>query len=158
FDEETGELRLAKRIAQIPDTPGEPRFGPADHRSAAADRNGNLYWIADGRDQLLVQSAGSLANGLFWPRESNGADGGSTFADFQDEPVEPVVFHAVAITADDYLLAGFEGASRAGLLRFDLVGGGAPERFPLPEGMTADDLAAACCAGAWMLDRGAKRL
>jgi phage tail-like protein len=158
FDEETAELRLAKRIAEIPDTPGEPRFTSADHRSATADRNGNLYWIADGRDQLIVQSVADQANSLFWPRQSARPTSRSNFIDYRDPDIEALLFHAVVVTADDYLLASFESGSQAALLRFDLVGGGAPECFSLPEGVSADDLAAARFGGAWLLDRTAKQL
>ncbi|MFL6729684.1 MAG: phage tail protein [Sphingomicrobium sp.] len=158
LDEESRALRLAKRVAEIPDTPGERHFRPSDHRPAAADRNSNLYWIADGRDQLLVRSVGSRKISALWPLETPRPIS-RTFVDYEDPPGEPLAIRSLAVTSDDYLVGAVDYAgTRTELIRFDLVGGGAPERFQLPSGISVDDLAPSSGGGVWLLDRTAGRL
>ncbi|HEX6661855.1 MAG TPA: phage tail protein [Sphingomicrobium sp.] len=158
LDAKSSELRLAEMLAEIPDTPGERRFSAADHRAAAADRNGSLYWIADDRERLLVRSAGSQAISTFWPREEPRPAGDRIFADQEDSVAEQLEMRSVAVSADDYLIAAVQWGSRTELLRFDLVGGGPPDRFALPDEISVDDLAAGSAGAVWVLDKPAKRL
>ncbi len=157
FDQDRTQLRLAKRVAEIPDTPGERSFLPSDHRPAAADRNANLYWVADKQDHLLVRSAGDQSTTAFWPPES-ARPRGALFEDHDQGKSEPLTMTALAVTADDYLVAAVGKTSGTELVRFDLVGGGSPERYPLPAGMRVDDMAASPDGGSWILDKAAKQL
>ncbi|HYI40288.1 MAG TPA: phage tail protein [Allosphingosinicella sp.] len=159
WDEEEGELGLAPSGEAIPLTPGERAFRPDDRRDAAADRHGNLYHVADDRLGLMVRSAGSGRVARFWPppeaplgRERGG------FGDLAPPaaPVEEVT--AVAVLEGDYLVAALSGGDRPALLRFDLIGGGGPERFALADGIGPAALAAIPGGGAWLLDTDGKRL
>ena len=64
---DSGQLTLLPLVEPIPPTPGEPLFTTADHRDAVADRNGNLYIVADDQRGLLVRSAGDTVVTPFWP-------------------------------------------------------------------------------------------
>jgi len=156
WDDASKQLGLLPVDEPIPDTPGEARFTAADHRDAAADRNGNLYLVTDDRLGLAVRSAGDGLVTPFWPLapRRRGRRSGAAFTDAAPAPAAPASFAGLAVTCGDFLVAGTPDA----LLRFDLIGGGAPERAPLPEGAVAAALAAAPDGGLWLRDAKAPRL
>jgi phage tail-like protein len=156
WDEASKQLGLLPLDEPIPDTKDEPLFTAADHRDAAADRNGNLYLVTDDRQGLAVRSAGDGRVTPFWPAapRRRARRGGAAFADAAPAPAAAAPFAGLAVTCGDFLVAG----TRDALLRFDLVGGGAPERAPLPDGAVAAALAAAPDGGLWLLDAKAPRL
>jgi len=155
FDTRSRQLTLLPLVEPIPATPGEPMFTAADHRDAAADRNGNLYVVSDDQFGLTVRSAGTGIVTPFWPRATRRRRGlARTFGDAAPLAETPDRIAGLAITARDFLLAG----TGNGLLRFDLVGGGAPERLRLPENFTATALAPADDGGIWLLDAASARL
>lgn len=158
FDPESGQLTLLPLTDPIPDTPGEPHFTPADHRDAAADRNGNLYVIADDRRTLLVRSAGDRRVTPFWPPAPPRRRPDKLFADAAPEAPVDAVLAGLAVTSGDFLVVGFVAADVGGLLRFDLVGGGAPQRVLLPDGIFPASLAPTCDGGLWLLDAASPRL
>jgi phage tail-like protein len=158
YDKTAGQLTLLPLVEAIPDTPGEPRFTVADHRAAAADRNGNLYVIADDRLGLIVRSAGDGAVTPFWPPRPRRRRATAAFADAAPDAPTPEPLAGLAVTRKDFLVAGFTADGAAGLLRFDLVGGGPPERVALPAGTIAASLAPTPHGGLWLLDAQAKRL
>lgn len=140
FDTRSRQLTLLPLVEPIPATPGEPMFTAADHRDAAADRNGNLYVVSDEQFGLTVRSAGTGIVTPFWPRAARRRRGlARTFGDAAPLAETPDRIAGLAITGRDFLVAG----TGNGLLRFDLVGGGAPERLRLPESFTATALAPA---------------
>jgi phage tail-like protein len=156
FDEKSGQLGLLPLVESIQPTPGEPLYTAADHRDAAADRSGNLYVIADDRFGLLVRSCGDRRTTAFWPPAPQaGSAIAPTFDDLEPAAATPETLTGLAITTGDFLVVGVAGA---GLLRFDLVGGGAPERILIPAGIAATSLAASGDGGLWLLDAAAKRL
>lgn len=155
FDTTSSQLTLLPLEEPIPPTPGEPLFTRVDHRDAAADRNGNLYIIADDRLGLTIRSAGSGVVTPFWPpapprrrRETR------AFTDATPAATAPEPLAGLAITTKDFLIVGAGGV----LLRFDLVGGGAAERVVLPDGIAVAALAPADHGGIWLLDANTPRL
>lgn len=158
YDSMSGQLTLLPLVEPIPDTPGEPRFTPADHRDAAADRNGNLYVVADDRRGLLVRSAGDARVTPFWPFGLGRRRNTRAFTDAMPDTPADTVLAGLAVTTGDFLIVGFITDNAAGLLRFDLVGGGAPERTILPSGLIPASLAPTCDGGLWLLDAATPRL
>lgn len=117
---------------------GEEQVG----RGGVFDAYGNLYALAADRRGLRIRSSGSGRLADFWPLAgaapgphdgvgaSEGLSGGGrrqAAADFQAEaaaaPAIPVL-DAIAVTTGHYLVAASRAA--AGLLIFDLHGGGPP--------------------------------
>ena len=68
WDEDRSEIGLLPRAIELPATPAETPFTLDARRAACADRNGNVYRIGDGnRQTLVVYSAGSRRESVFWP-------------------------------------------------------------------------------------------
>jgi phage tail-like protein len=158
WNEERGHLSLAQIDADIPATQGERTYLASDRRGAAADANGNLYVVNDARGGIDVVSRGSGRTSAFWPAKAprSRARPGD-FGNAEPEAAFDGLIVGVAVTSENYLVAAFA----KGLLRFDLVGGGAPERFafaPSLGAITPTDLAPGPCGGLWLLDGGAGRL
>ncbi|MEO7689024.1 MAG: hypothetical protein ABIS51_07035, partial [Sphingomonas sp.] len=152
---DSGQLTLLPLVEPIPPTPGEPLFTAADHRDAVADRNGNLYVVADDQRGLLVRSAGDAAVTPFWPLPASRRRAvPRAFTDAVPEVAAPDVLAGLTVTSGDFLIAG-AGDS---LLRFDLVGGGPPERLRLPDGILVAALAATEDGGLWLRDASKPRL
>lgn len=155
-------LTLAPRAVPLPATAGEPLFDAASRRGAVADRFGNLYFVSDDRGALRVEAAGSAETAKpFWPDardvpEERARD--RAFVDATPPAAAPRWLGPLAITRDDFLVAAFgaEVGRADGILRFDLVGGGAPETLLFAAGFAPNvaDLADDCCGGVWLLDRG----
>lgn len=152
---DSGQLTLLAQAEILPPTAGEPLFTAADHRDAVADRNGNLYVVADDRLGLLVRSAGDSVVTPFWPLlASRRRQPPRAFTDAVPEVAAPDVLAGLAVTKGDFLIVGAGNS----LLRFDLVGGGPPERLRLPDGIFVAALAASEDGGLWLLDAGKPRL
>jgi phage tail-like protein len=152
------ELVLKSRLYQFDRGSGDRPPQTGDRRGAAFDRYGNLYWISDDRRGIRIRSAGSQNTSVFW----NSTDVPETppAGDFQDaEPFRPLSLDlsGLAVTRDHYLVAGI--LKPAGLLVFDLHGGGGPQRveWPAPPegepGFAPFDMAARSDGGVWILDR-----
>jgi len=165
WDEARQELILAQREIELPDTPSEQPFSLSARRAASADRNGNVYRIGDNRTTLVVFSAGSRRESVFWPARPASCDDQRRAADF--EPAQPAAdasgdtYFALATTADDYLVVAFARGARRGLLAFDLVAGGEPVATWWPQASAPFepfDMAPRCGGGVWVLDRANARL
>lgn len=158
WNDDRGYLGLAQLDAELPATPGERAYLPADRRGLAADAYGNIYVVSDGRHGIDVFSRDGSATSVFWPvdtptRRVRPGD----FAAADPDPGFDGAIAGLAITSDSYLVAAFA----TGLLRFDLVGGGPPERFALPASLgpiAPTDLAPGPCGGIWLLDGAAAKL
>jgi len=152
---DSGQLTLLPLVEPIPPTPGEPLFTAADHRDAVADRNGNLYIVADNQRGLLVRSAGDTVVTPFWPLPaSRRRTAPRAFTDAVPDAAAPDVLAGLTVTSGDFLIAGAGNS----LLRFDLVGGGPPERLRLPDGILVAALAASEDGGLWLRDSSKPRL
>jgi phage tail-like protein len=159
WDERRGALTLPEDTSLPPATKGEGALSLAGRRAAAADANGNIYWIGDDDRGLCVRSAGTGRSGAFWP--DSRADMRPVDLFLPAVPPTPGErrYTALAATDDGWLIAAFEEPGGTGLSQFDLVGGGAPTDRYWPSGgsIVALDLTPGCCGGLWLLAKG-KRL
>ena len=137
------------------DTPPEPK----DRRGAAQDRFGNIYWIDAARMAIRMFGSGAKTAIHFW-RAGDGVacDAPNDTDEFAPSSVPtPSTIRelsGLAVTDDHYLVVGVVYPV-AGLLIFDLQGGGAPRFIPWPKdaAFAPSDLAARPGNGAWILDR-----
>src|SRR5262249_46146180 len=119
--------------------------------------------IDDSETSILVRSVGSGTVSTFWvPPGVQAPVASSASAEFAACPADvqtPVMLRGLAVTDDDYLVAGV--IEPPGCLVFDLHAGGSPRRLLWPSGFRPFDIATGTC-GAWILDRavtsGAARL
>jgi phage tail-like protein len=135
---------------------GPVALDPALRRGAASDAFGTWYWIDAERQQIRCWPSGQGAVGTFWSadeltRAACSEVGPTGFRSCIDAPVAaaPLLF-GLTVTRDHYLLTGT--AAPAGLLVFDLHGGGQPVWRPWQAGFHPLDMAAADDGGAWVLD------
>ncbi len=156
------QLRLQRRLIELPATAAEAPLSLDARRAAAADRHGNLYWIDADPRRLRVWSVGSDRASAFWPDGpvdcSARRAAGSDFAPLTSHAAVSPVCQALAVTEDHYLVVAIaeSGASAAaGLLAFDLMAGGPPQETRWPAGLrlTPWAMAPRCGGGVWVLDR-----
>jgi phage tail-like protein len=152
-----GLLTLAETGGTIPPTQGEPRLRKQDRRASACDRFGNLYAIGDDRKSITVANAGEGNAHAFWPDDRVVPT--KLTGDFADAVAldgEALSYSAMTVSTANYLIVAANSASKTWLLRFDLVGGGAPMVHDItvlvPD--TVIDLAADHCDGIWLLHEG----
>src|SRR5947209_13819874 len=152
-------LILARKIFVFPPRRGEQPPDPSQRRGAARDRFGNWYWISDDRTELRFQGTATTASEHFWSAadESGRCAPRPASAIFQECPV-PVVppgimMAGLAITTEHYLIVGT--IEPAGLLIFDLYGGGSPRAVFWPDDVAFRpfDMSPTPDGGAWILDR-----
>lgn len=155
WDDLRNDLRLQRRPVELPATPGEVPFRLDARRAAAADRNGNLYWIDADRRRLRLRSIGSGREAAFWPADPADCAGDRR----QFGPISGVAgpdpdYQALAVTEDHYLVVAYHGATGGGLLAFDLVAGGPPMRCAGPRVLPSRPLrwhrAPAAGSGSWI--------
>ncbi|MGB5724760.1 MAG: hypothetical protein WBM39_10110, partial [Parasphingorhabdus sp.] len=151
-------LTIAPLLELLPPTENERRLGVDDRRGLAADRNGNIYFVSDDLQSILVQGAGADHSSRYWPDDRPCADE-SEFADLLPED-DTRTFGALAVTECDYLCAIANDGDETRVVRFDLVGGGPPEEFHYsdfaPDGLT--ETAALPGGGLMLLDQDGARL
>lgn len=155
WDQASARLTLALLQETVPPTAGEPTLTPEMRRAAAADRFGNLYVLAADRKAIEVVGALQQRGAAFWPdARYRPARPSGPFQPADATPDEPLTYTALAVTATDYLVIGFEAASGPGLLRFDLAGGGEPEEHLLDALLSGPvaDLVSDGCGGLFLLD------
>ena len=161
WDKARAELTLPPRLEILPATPGEAPLDLTARRGAAADAYGNVYWVSDNHQQLLVRSAGSGKTTAFWPNPRVSAPSqDQLFAPATPPPATTQTYSGLAVTQDAWLLVAFKAEGSSGFLVFDLVSGGPPtERLwttdPAP---VVQDMAPRQGGGVWLLDRVARRL
>lgn len=156
------ELTLGERINVFRSSSGNrvPRL--EQRRGAAADRFGNIYWIADSQTEILVRSSGTSSNDHFWSSNDEVhphlAKPGDFAASSPATPPNPLMFSGLTVTEEHYLVAGT--LQPAGLVIFDLFRGGPPRRVLWPSAIpfAPFEIAPAIGSGIWVLDRGNARL
>lgn len=166
WDETRSEISLQPQLIELPATSGELRLTLDARRGASADRNGNVYRIADDARSLLVTSSGSGNESAFWPAQPAdcGAGRGELRLAFEtaQAPRETVAerYLALTTTQDDYLVVAFARGTLRGLMSFDLISGGPPLQNQWPDAVPFEPFA--MCArhggGAWVLDRAHRQL
>jgi phage tail-like protein len=156
WDEESDRLSLSQLVEELPATAGEAPVSVSDRRAAAVDRFGNVYAISESRLAIDVTPPdnGGIAS-IFWPdARTRPVAPQNPFTD-ASPPAEVIgTFTALAITCEHFLVAAFVTEGRTGLLRFDLVGGGAPEAFALDAEFPnpVADMAPDDMGGLWLLE------
>lgn len=156
WDSVRSELTLAPRINVFQGSPANRVPTGNQRRGAAADRFGNVYWIADSQTEILVRSSGTLTIDHFWASndEVHGHSGspGGFAAVMPASPPAPIAFRGLAVTEEHYLVVG--SVQPAGLLIFDLFRGGPPRQVLWPSDILFSlyRIAPAVGGGIWILD------
>jgi phage tail-like protein len=155
WDSGRQELTLALELDRLRGSSIDLPLDLAGRRAAAADLNGNIYWIGADPTRLFVRFAGDGSTIGFWPDPRALAPSHALFSATVAAAATPIAWRGLAVTEDSWLVAG--GAS--GLDSFDLIAGGPPLHFAWPAGFTptVTDLEARG-RGLWLLDRPARRL
>ncbi|MEY4953393.1 MAG: hypothetical protein RL299_1817, partial [Pseudomonadota bacterium] len=130
---------------------------PHQRRACASDAAGNLYLVSDNGLAIRCIAASDRTEQTFWPDpRAVPPKPAGPFSDAAPIVDEPHRYIALAVTANGYLIAWWQNADSQGAERFDLVAGGAPERFRPAEGMPGEvaDLSARGAGGLWALLEG----
>ena len=158
WDEERGVLQLCPLLFNFPASPGDRLPRLEDRRGAACDCFGNWYWIAEDRLEIRFLPAGRRQAEHFWsstdPTSQCPQEGRGEFQPSQPPaPASPLTLSGLTVTHLHYLAVGV--LDPAGLLVFDLHGGGAPLQICWPDEVPFEpiDMAAAPGGGLWILDR-----
>ena len=127
-------------------------------RGAAADQFGNWYWIDESAQKLRVWREGIAAED-FWPlaEETVPAATGEFAPLDAANAQQPLSLAGVAVSSEHFLMVGT--LAPAGVLIFDLAGGGAPLHLLWPNGVPFKpfDMAAGPAGSVWILDRDRSR-
>ena len=160
WDPERNELTLQKRVFQFTNPARSKPPSLKDRRGAARDRFGNWYWIDETRQKIQVNSSGTQATTDFWSNTHDNCVHSTAPADFHSPDVSQsthtMTLSGLTVTAEHYLVAGV--LEPAGLLIFDLYGGGALQLlWPSTVRFAPFDMAAAKDGGLFVLDRDNQR-
>jgi phage tail-like protein len=148
-------IRLEARLPLFRRRTGNQPLRPQGRRGAAADGDGNRFWIGADRRGIWWQPSGGGLPALWWGPDASVPAATPGFAPVS-APGAPPELSGLAITTRDYLAAGVAG----GLLLFDLSSGGPPTHLTFPSDLQLHpwDLAADADGGLWVLDRLGRRL
>jgi len=160
WDHDNDEVNLRPLPFVFPEPKHDRRPALGDRRGADADRFGNVYWIDEPRTGLLIRSVGSRRTTPFWssedPARTPAPRRHGAFGPREEPPPPPLPLASLAVTEDHYLVVGC--LEPAGLLLFDLVGGGSPSFLAWPTGdFEPFDIARRFGGGAWVLDKEHRR-
>jgi phage tail-like protein len=161
YDATRGELTLEQLLFRFPAHPRNRPVTPDDRRGAAADRFGTIYWVSQDHRAVQAQLPGDGSIVVWWPEQAveppRGRPGAFS-ASSRPTPPKPHELGGLCVTTGHELLVGTRDP--AGLLLFDLRGGGAPTRATWPAAVPFEpyDLAARPNGGAVVLDRANRRL
>ncbi len=153
------QVTLKPELFRLPPRAEEIVYGPEHRRGADRDGYGHTYWIDASARSLRYRPAGAPRGEVFWSLAAlgRGAPRGKPAGSFAAAQAPAEAFPAtrlrgLAVTARHYLVAGT--LEPAGVLAFDLHGGGPPRwlRWPDAVPFAPFDLAAAPCGGVWALD------
>lgn len=160
WDSERNELVIPSAPITLPPTAGESPLTLEARRAAAADRFGNIYWIAADRLSVRVRSAGSRSESEFWPTSPECSDTRAAFQPVDaSKAQESALMLALAVTDDHFLVVAFARGGARGFLSFDLAAGGPPVETLWPHApFEPFELSSRCNGGVWVLERsGADR-
>ncbi len=179
WDDAAGVVRLRGRAVARPGDAANV-FTLEDRRPAARDRYGSWYTVdiaptPEESDRIRVRPTTASETVDYWPTEDpvdaehsagdsahdsvresgdeKDAEPGAFVAAGETDVPAPKRFSGLTITTRDYLVVGT--LDPAGLLVFDLHGGGPPERLAWPDRIPFHpvDLAPRPGGGVWILDR-----
>ena len=156
YDSASESAGLCPQLFVFPPRAHEPRLTLDSRRGAAIDAFENHYWIAENGTEIRYLSPRGKEGRRFWPVASGCSEQPVPGGFFQPEPPEPPAprnLFGLAVTKNQYLVAGID--SPAGLLVFDLAGGGAPQeiRSPVSIPFRPFDMAVGEDGRLWILDR-----
>jgi phage tail-like protein len=163
WDDLRHELRLRSDLFRFKAAPRDDAPTQDERRGAAADSYFNWFWIGANRDEIRVRSSGQTAPAHFWSASDAAAPvapSKQTFQPVQPPPAIPArTYSGLAVTEDHYLVVGT--LAPAGLLVFDLFGGGPPRVICWSDTATIPfapfDMVPRPGGGVWILDRENKR-
>jgi phage tail-like protein len=131
-------------------------------RGAAIDQFDNVYWIDDSQQALMVNSAGSNNTSIYWSQTLEDCDPPEygEFTPRMPSEIKLLKLAGLTINSENFLIVGVT-YPMAGLLVFDLFGGGPPTFVPWsiedvkfePFDMAAQHVN----GGFWVLDRQNRR-
>ena len=158
WNEEAKAVTLPWELSLFLAGKGDRTFTPANRRGAAADRHGNIYWIANDERRLLVRSAATGRTAGYWNPSNTPPAAASDFAPTETPPAAERRLAGLAVTEDHLLVVGV--FAPAGLLVFDLHSSSPPReiRWPAQLVFRPFDLAARAGGGVWVLDREDQRV
>lgn len=160
WDRERQSLSLAPVVDQLSELKHDQLLDPARRRGAAFDHYGNIYWINEQRDGIEYQAAATpLKHGSFWQvgdlcrnsSQDNQHRGDFTPVQSEEQAGNPIL-SGLCVTAHEYLVVGT--LQPAGLLVFDLHGGGPPDQLRWPQALAFSPYDFSCTpdGGMWILD------
>ena len=161
WDPEHSQLILQPLLYYYVASPADTLPQVSDRRGAAQDTQGNWYWIGPSRQVIRTTSATSRNVLDYYPTPEPFVcppEDGSTFQPAEAAVITvPLTFSGLAITEGQYLVVGV--LDPAGLLIFDLLGGGPPVHslWPAEVPFVPFDMSPAPGGGLWVLDRENKR-
>ncbi len=163
YDERRDTIGLRPRPFVFPTRSDATRLAPEDRRGADVDCFGHRFWI--GADRRSIHALGATGTQAFtwWPAPAGeqGAAPEGLFVECTPPALASIELAGLAITADQYLVAGAldlddgtGGTPGAGLLVFDLAGGGPPVPLSWPDelGVRPVDMAGRPGGGIVVLD------
>lgn len=158
-----GQLVLKPLLFEFPASSAAALPEPTSRAGGSFDAYGNLYALNAAGTAICVWSSGSGAITDFWPLPAPPAaapEAGGFVACAPAAPPGPVVMDALTVTTGHYLVVACQAlpGGGAGLLIFDLHGGGPPlpqpwPGMPAPEALLALDDGGVALFGAGMLHR-----
>ncbi len=153
-------LTLQPEQFKFPPRTGDVRLGAGHRRGAACDRYGNWYSIGPDRTEIRILAVGDAGELRYGPALAAAGEARGDFAPSAPVATVPATYAGLAVTDDQYLVVGatglppVPGAGSAGLVVFDVHGGGPPEvvRWPDELGFNPIDIAALPGGGVAILD------
>lgn len=154
------EITLQPRLFRFVTSENDNPPQREDRRGSARDQYGNWYWIDEAQTGLYVQSSGSGDTTHFWSLDETEPEA-PRFGMFRPKETQSVtsdtMLQGLTVSKQHYLVVGM--LNPAGLLIFDLHGGGTPERILWNDVPFAPyDMTASPDGGLWILDQDNMRL
>ncbi len=160
WDEQESGIRLCSRLFHLDKDQLLHHLEPFHRRGAATDRYGNIFWIDNNKQDILLLSREGGAPQRYWSLEDWFKE---TICDETSSEFRPAVHHefhkpsylqGLTISQHDYLIVGI--VDPAGLLIFDLHAGNPPHLMIWPHELsfTPFDMAPSSNGGLWILDKG----
>jgi phage tail-like protein len=155
WDRERHALTLRPRVFRFNPAKADRPVALEQRRGAAADRYGNVYWIAASGQEVRVRSVGTGQSSHFWSASDASSNQENKFGGFNpntDQTEQPQGYAGLTVTQDHQLVVGT--LEPAGLLVFDLFAGGAPRHLRWPNALdfVPIDFAARPGGGLWVLE------
>lgn len=163
WDGERNSLSLRPLLFRFKASPNNEVPDLENRRGAARDMYGNWYWISGDGAEIIMLPMGMTQPQHYWSVADlvNQAPPALAEGDFGPAAVETaptsLEFRGLAVTEHHYLVVGVR--EPAGLLVFDLHGGGPPDWLLWPENVDFDpfDMAPAPGGGLYVLDATHRR-